>query len=101
MGKNPDPGSGIRNKHPVSYFHEHCNNLNSLLRARSFYNPRTGNRNGKIWIRDKHQGSATSNKCKIRYGHKLTHLREMKVHFVTVKVRIVGRAHALIEPAQE
>jgi hypothetical protein len=24
----------------------------------------------------------------------------MKVHLVTVKVRIVGRAHALIEPAQ-
>jgi hypothetical protein len=34
------------------------------------------------------------------FGPKLAHLWEMKVHFVTVKVRIVGRAHALIEPAQ-
>ncbi len=66
MGKNPEPGSGLRDKHPRSYVFENTISvffglkyLNSLMWIRDLVNP--GSEMAKIesGIRDKHRGSAT------------------------------------------
>ncbi len=91
--KNPDPGYGIRDEHPGSYFWVKNTSIlwcGSGTGIRDLLNPGSGIRDGKYRIRDKLPGSATlgeSDKHSMMYSRdnaqEVVSLRHSKITFIT------------------
>jgi hypothetical protein len=97
-------GFRIQDEQPESYFRELGNHflrlkyLNSLMRIRDgkTSDPRSGIRNGKIRIRDKHSGSTTLLRTPREYNVNLYQLRLKNARNFHLKNPLKKNSHVLV-----